>query len=60
MEALTKKTTSIEFEGKKYTLQDDMTIAEFLADLGLQKEKPVILKATKDGFVLVRVKIDNR
>ena len=55
MEALTKKTTSIEFEGKKYTLQDDMTIAEFLTELGLPKEKPVTLKATKDGFVLVQM-----
>jgi sulfur carrier protein ThiS len=53
MKSLTKKTISIEFEGKKYTLQDDITIAEFLTDLGLPKEKPVNLRVTKDGFVLV-------
>ncbi len=53
MEALTKKTASIEFEGKKYALQDDMTIEEFLIDLGLPKDKTATLKITKDGFVLV-------
>jgi len=53
MEALTKKTVSVEFEGKKYALQDDMTIEEFLIDLGLPKDKTVRLKITKDGFVLV-------
>jgi len=53
MEALTKKTVSIEFEGKKYTLEDDMTVEDFLIDLGLPKDKPVMLKSTKDGFVLV-------
>jgi len=55
MEALTKKTISIEFEGKKYILQDDVTMEQFLEDLGLPKEKRVTLKVTKDGFVLVRV-----
>ena len=53
MEALTKKTVSVEFEGKKYVLQDDMTIEEFLIDLGLPKDKTVKLQITKDGFVLV-------
>jgi len=53
MEALTKKTVSVEFEGKKYALQDDMTIEELLIDLGLPKDKTVTLKMTKDGFVLV-------
>jgi len=53
MEALTKKTVSVEFEGKKYALQDDMTIEEFLIDLGLPKDKTVRLQITKDGFVLV-------
>ena len=53
MEALTKKTISIEFEGKKYALQDDMTMEEFLVDVGLPKDKTVTLKITKDGFVLV-------
>ncbi|HMK32545.1 MAG TPA: hypothetical protein VK431_02850 [Nitrosopumilaceae archaeon] len=53
MEALTKKTISIEFEGKKYALEDDMTVEELLMDLGLPKDMPVMLKSTKDGFVLV-------
>ena len=53
MEALTKKTVSVEFEGKKYALSDDMTIEEFLMDLGLPKDKTVRLQITKDGFVLV-------
>jgi sulfur carrier protein ThiS len=53
LEALTKRTVSIEFEGKKYTLSDDMTVEEFLIDLGLPKDKMITLKATKDGFVLI-------
>jgi hypothetical protein len=53
METLTKKTVSVEFAGKKYALEDDMTIGEFLIDLGLQNDKPVTLKITKDGFVMV-------
>jgi len=53
LEALTKKTVSIEFEGRKHALSDDMTIEEFLIDLGLPKDKMVTLKKTKDGFVLV-------
>ena len=53
MEALTKKTVTVEFEGKKYALQEDMTIEEVLMDLGLPKDKTVRLKITKDGFVLV-------
>ena len=53
MEALTQKTVSVEFEGKKYALQDDMTMEEFLMDLGLPKDRTVRLKVTKDGFVLV-------
>jgi hypothetical protein len=53
LEVITKKTVLIEFEGKKYALLDDMTIEEFLIDLGLPKDKPVTLRTTKDGFVLV-------
>jgi hypothetical protein len=53
LEVLTKKTVSFEFEGKKYALSDDITIEEFLIDLGLPKDKTVTLKTTKDGFVLV-------
>ena len=51
MEALIKKTISIEFEGKKYALSDDMTVEEFLIDLGLPKDRMITLKKTKDGFV---------
>ena len=53
MEALTKKTVSVEYEGKKYALDVDMTIEEFLIDLGLPRDMPVRLQITKDGFVLV-------
>jgi sulfur carrier protein ThiS len=53
LEVITKKTVSIEFDGKKYALSDDMTVEEFLIDLGLPKDKMITLKATKDGFVLV-------
>ena len=53
MEVITKKTVSIEFGGKKYALSDDMTVEEFLIDLGLPKDKMITLKTTKDGFVLV-------
>ena len=52
MELLTKKTVSIEFEGKKYALAEDMTIEEFLVDMGLPKDKTITLRTTKDGFVL--------
>ncbi len=53
MEALTKKTVSIEFEGKKYVLPDDATLEDFLIQLGLPKENHIRLQATKDGFVLM-------
>jgi len=53
LELLTKKTISIEFEGKKYALAEDMTIEEFLVDMGLPKDKTITLRTTKDGFVLV-------
>jgi hypothetical protein len=53
LEALTKKTVSLEFEGRKYALSDDMTIEQFLIDVGLPKDKTITLKITKDGFVLV-------
>jgi hypothetical protein len=56
LEVLTKKTVSIEFEGKKYALQDDMTVEEFLLDLGLPKNKTINLKTTKDGFMLFECK----
>ncbi len=55
METLTKKTVTIEFEGKKYALQDEMTLEEFLKDLGMPKNRTVTLKATKDGLALAFV-----
>ena len=51
MEALTKKTVSIEFEGKKYALQDHMTVEDLLVSLGLPKDKTVRLQVSHDGFV---------
>jgi sulfur carrier protein ThiS len=53
MEALTKKTVSIEFQGKKYALPDDATMEDILAQLDLPKEGTVRLQVTKDGFVLL-------
>lgn len=53
MEALTKKTVSVEFDGKKYVLQDDSTIEDLLVQLGLPKDKHVRLEMKKDGFKLV-------
>lgn len=53
METITKKTVSVEFEGKKYALQDDSTIDDLLTHLGLPKDKTVLLQTRGDGFVLV-------
>jgi sulfur carrier protein ThiS len=53
MEALTKKTVSIEFQGKKYALPDDATLEDLLTQLGLPMEGTVRLQTTKDGFVLI-------
>jgi len=53
MEALTKKTVTVEFEGKKYALQDDDTIEDLLVQLGLPKDKEVRFQITKEGFVLI-------
>jgi hypothetical protein len=53
MEAITKKTVSIEFQGKKYALSDDSTVEDLLVHLGLPKDKVIRLQATRDGFVLV-------
>ena len=52
MEALTKKTVTVEFEGKKYALQDDDTVEDLLVQLGLPKDKQVRFQITKEGFVL--------
>jgi len=53
MEALTKKTVSVEFEGKKYALQDDSTVEDLLVQLGLPKDKTITFQVSKDGFVLI-------
>ena len=53
MEALTKKTIKVEFEGKKFALQEDATVEDLLVQLGLPKDKQVKFQVTPDGFVLV-------
>lgn len=53
MEVITKKTVSIEFDGKKYVLQSDDILEDFLAELGLPKDRPVKLRVQKDGFLLL-------
>jgi len=53
METLTKKTISIEFQGKKYALPDDATLEDLLTQLELPKEGAVRLQVSKDGFVLM-------
>ncbi|MDE1724887.1 MAG: hypothetical protein KGH76_03190 [Thaumarchaeota archaeon] len=52
METITKKTTLIEFEGKKHVLPDDVTLGAFLVMLGLSEETPVKIMITKEGFLL--------
>ena len=52
METISKKTVSIEFEGKKYVLQDDITLSDFMTNLNLPENKLLILRTTKEGFVL--------
>ncbi|MDE1862497.1 MAG: hypothetical protein KGI33_06255 [Thaumarchaeota archaeon] len=53
MEALTKKTVMVEFEGKKYALSEDLTIGDLLASLGKPVDMPVRLQSREGGFVLV-------
>lgn len=53
METVTRKTISVEFQGEKYSLQDDATISDLLAHLGLPKDMPVRLVSKGGGFVLV-------
>ncbi len=53
METITKKTVSIEFEGKRHVLPDDVTIAMFLVQIGLPEDTPVIMKTVKDGFLII-------
>ena len=53
METITKKTVSVEFEGKRYVLPDVVTIGMFLREFGLSEDTPVKMTVTKEGFVLV-------
>jgi len=53
METITKKTVSVEFEGKRHVLPDDITIGVFLVQLGLSEDTPVKMTITKEGFLLV-------
>ncbi|MDR3782311.1 MAG: hypothetical protein P4K92_03255 [Candidatus Nitrosotalea sp.] len=53
METITKKTVSVEFEGKRYVLPDAVTIAMFLVEFGLPEDTPVKMTVTKEGFLLV-------
>ena len=53
METITKKTVSVEFDGKKYVLPDDVTLGMFLVQLGLSGDTPVKMITTKEGFSLI-------
>ena len=53
MEAITKKTVTFEFDGRKYALQDDATIGSLLLQLGLAEDTPVQMKITREGFLLI-------
>jgi hypothetical protein len=53
METITKKTVSVEFEGKRYVLSDDLTLGMFLAQLGLPEDTPIRMITSKDGFTII-------
>ena len=53
METITKRTVSIEFQGKKYTLSDDITIGMILAQMGLPEDTHVRMTTTKEGFLII-------
>ncbi|TRZ79418.1 MAG: hypothetical protein D4R90_03920 [Nitrosopumilales archaeon] len=53
METITKKTVSVEFDGKRYVLPDEVTLGMFLVQLGLSEDTPVKMIITKEGFLLV-------
>jgi hypothetical protein len=59
METITKKTVSVEFEGKRYVLPDQVTVAMFLREFGLSEDTPVKMTMTKEGFLLVPQVIEN-
>ncbi len=61
METVIKKTVTVEMDGKKYALQDEITIGSLLAQIGLSEDTPVQMKITKEGFLLIpQIQIDNR
>ena len=53
METITKKTVSVEFDGKKYVLPDDVTLGMFMLQIGLPEDTPVKIITTKEGFSLI-------
>ena len=53
METITKKTVSIEYDGKKHVLPDDVTVGMFLAQIGLPEDTPVRMQTTKEGFLII-------
>lgn len=53
VETLTKKVVSIEFEGKKYVLPDELTLESFLSSLGFDDNDFVLIRPTKDGLSLM-------
>ena len=59
METITKKTVSVEFEGKMYVLPDQVTIAMILREFGLSEDTPVKMTMTKEGFLLIPQVIKN-
>jgi hypothetical protein len=52
VETLSKKVVSIEFEGKKYVLTDEITLEGFLASLGFDDREILLLRPTREGFAL--------
>ncbi|MGQ0639000.1 MAG: hypothetical protein ACT4N1_06600 [Nitrososphaerota archaeon] len=56
METISQKTVSIEFEGRKYVIQGDITLHDFLSNLGLSSKNPITLKSTKEGGLVLIVK----
>ncbi len=53
MEAVTKKTITVEFEGTKYAISDDCTVEDLRVRLGLPNDKPVQLQFKNGRFVLI-------
>ncbi|MEX1996017.1 MAG: hypothetical protein WD884_01400 [Nitrosopumilaceae archaeon] len=56
METISQKTVSIEFEGRKYVIQGNISLHEFLSNLGLSDKNPIIIKSTKNGGLVLVVK----